>query len=358
MLVVHRQIAAPFLLWVGDRGFASIEAAQRQVNGWAYVWSEQCLDWSPGDQLAVRLEIIEPDDARVRHLADPSLASLELDGARLLTPFASGERHYLAELDLGVNQVTLRPEAAQSGACAVETEPADADPLTAGWQLSVDEPGAEASITVTSPNGRARRTYTVTFNQAGEHETRLRRLRVADQPALSFTPGQRRYEVILALAPERVTIQAEAGAPDQTLLGHVVRSDEFAPRAHDLSQPLALSQRGDTLILVEAHSEDGLRRAPYSLRLRPPVSLHETSLPETKDARSRGLFSSRVVSSRDAAQSIRQSTMEPRLSGLSASGDALNPVFNAETFAYSISVPPRHRTTHGHPDRPPTARTG
>ena len=342
VLVVHRQIAAPFLLWVGDRGFASIEAAQRQVNGWAYVWSEQCVDWSPGDQLAVRLEIIEPDDARVRHLADPSLASLELGGARLLTPFASGERHYLAELDLGVNQVTLRPEAAQSGACAVEIEPADADPLTAGWQLSVDEPGAEASITVTSPNGRAQRTYTVTFNQAGEHETRLRRLRVADQPELSFTPGQRRYEVILALAPERVTIQAEAGAPDQTLLGHVVRSDEFAPRAHDLSQPLALSQRGDTLILVEAHSEDGLRRAPYSLRLRPPVSLHETSLPETKDARSRGLFSSRVVSSRDAAQSIRQSTAEPRLSGLSASDGALNPVFNAETFAYSISV--RHGT--------------
>ena len=342
VLVVHRQIAAPFLLWVGDRGFASIEAAQRQVNGWAYVWSEQCLDWSPGDQLAVRLEIIEPDDPRVRHLADPSLASLELGGARLLTPFASAERHYLAELDLGVSQVTLRPEAAQSGACAVEIEPADADPLTAGWQLSVDEPGAEASITVTSPNGRAQRTYTVTFNQAGEHETRLRRLRVADQPELSFTPGQRRYEVILALAPERVTIQAEAGAPDQTSLGYVVRADEFAPRAHDLSQPLALSQRGDTLILVEAHSEDGLRRAPYSLRLRPPVSLHETSLPETKDARSRGLFSSRVVSSRDAAQSIRQSTAEPRLSGLSASGGALNPVFNAETFAYSISV--RHGT--------------
>ena len=338
VLVVSRQIAAPFLLWVADRGFASIEAAQRQVNGWAYVWSEQCLDWSPGDQLAVRLEIIEPDDARVRQLAVPSLASLELDGARLLTPFASDERHYLGELDLGVSQVSLRPEAAQSGACAVEIEPADADPLTAGWQLSVDEPGAEARITVMSPNGRARRTYTVTFNQAGEHETRLRRLRVADQPELSFTPGQRRYEVILALAPQRVTIQAEAGAPDQTLLGHVVRSDEFAPRAHDLSQPLALSQRGDTLILVEAHSEDGLRRAPYSLRLRPPVFLHETSLPETKDARSRGLFSSRGCAVCDAAQSIPQSTAEPRLSGLSASDGALDPVFDAEAFAYSISV--------------------
>ena len=337
-LVIHRPIEAPFLLWVGDRAFASIEAAQRQVNGWAYVWSEQCVDWSPGDQLAVRLEIIEPGDPRVGQLADPSLASLELGGARLLTPLASGERHYLAELDLGVSQVTLRPEAAQSGACAVETEPADADPLTAGWQISVDEPSAEARITVMSPNGRAQRTYTVTFNQAGEHETRLRRLRVADQPEFSFTPGQRRYEVILALAPERVTIQAEAGAPDQTLLGHVVRSDDFAPRAHDLSQPLALSQRGDTLILVEAHSEDGLRRAPYSLRLRPPVSLHETSLPETKDARSRGLFSSRGCAVCDAAQSIRQSTAEPRLSGLSASDGALDPVFDAEAFAYSISV--------------------
>ena len=342
VLVVHRQIAAPFLLWVGDRGFASIEAAQRQVNGWAYVWSEQCLDWSAGDQLAVRLEIIEPGDARVRHLADPSLASLELGGARLLTPFASGERHYLAELDLGVSQVTLRPEAAQSGACAVETEPADADPLTAGWQLSVDEPGAEASITVTSPNGRAQRTYTVTFNQAGEHETRLRRLHVADQPALSFTPGQRRYQVALALAPQHVTIQAEPGAPDQTSLGYVVRADQFTAREHDLSQPFDLSGRGDTLVLIEVRSEDGLRRVSYDLRLRPPVSLHETSLPETKDARSRGLFSSRVVSSRDAAQSIRQSTAEPRLSGLSSSGGDLD--FNAETFAYRISV--RHGTRY------------
>ena len=338
VLVVSRQIAAPFLLWVADRGFASIEAAQRQVNGWAYVWSEQCLDWSAGDQLAVRLEIIEPGDPRVGQLADPSLASLELDGARLLTPLASDERHYLAELDLGVSQVTLRPEAAQSGACAVETEPADADPLTAGWQISVDEPGAEARITVTSPNGRAQRTYTVTFNQAGKHEPLLRHLQVADQPAFSFTPGQRRYQVDLALAPERVTIQAEAIASDQTLLGQVVRADQFTARVHDLSQPLDLSGRGDTLVLIEMRSEDGLRRVPYDLRLRPPVSLHETSLPETKDARSRGLFSSRVVSSRDAAQSIRQSTAEPRLSGLSASDGALDPVFDAEAFAYSISV--------------------
>ena len=341
-LVIHRPIEAPFLLWVGDRAFASIEAAQRQVNGWAYVWSEQCLDWSAGDQLAVRLEIIEPGDPRVGQLADPSLASLELDGARLLTPLASGERHYLAELDLGVSQVTLRPEAAQSGACAVETEPADADPLTAGWQISVDEPSAEARITVTSPNGRAQRTYTVTFNQAGEHEPRLRHLHVADQPEFSFTPSQRRYQTTLALAPQRVTIQAEAGAPDQTMHGHVVRADDFTSRAHDLSQPLDLSGLGDTLVLTEVRSEDGLRRVSYDLRLRPSVSLHETSLPETKDARSRGLFSSRGCAVCDAAQSIRQSTVEPRLSGLSSSGGDLD--FNAETFAYRISV--RHGTRY------------
>ena len=341
-LVIHRPIEAPFLLWVGDRAFASIEAAQRQVNGWAYVWSEQCVDWSAGDQLAVRLEIIEPGDPRVGQLADPSLASLELGGARLLTPLASGERHYLAELDLGVSQVTLRPEAAQSGACAVETEPADADPLTAGWQISVDEPSAEARITVTSPNGRAQRTYTVTFNQAGKHEPLLRHLQVADQPAFSFTPGQRRYQVDLALAPQRVTIQAEAIASDQTLLGQVVRADQFTARVHDLSQPLDLSGLGDTLVLTEVRSEDGLRRVSYDLRLRPSVSLHETSLPETKDARSRGLFSSRGCAVCDAAQSIRQSTVEPRLSGLSTSGGDLD--FNAETFAYRISV--RHGTRY------------
>ena len=345
-LVIHRPTEAPFLLWVGDRAFASIEAAQRQANGWAYVWSEQCVDWSAGDQLTVRLEIIEPGDPRVGQLADPSLASLELDGARLLTPLASDERHYLAELDLGVSQVTLRPEAAQSGACAVETEPADADPLTAGWQISVDEPGAEARITVTSPNGRAQRTYTVTFNQAGKHEPRLRHLQVADQPEFSFTPSQRRYQMTLALAPQRVTIQAEAYAPDQASLGYVVRADQFTAREHDLAQPLDLSGRGDTLILVAAHSEDELRRAPYSLRLRPPVSLHETSLPETKDARSRGLFSSRGCAVCDAAQSIPQSTpqstAEPRLSGLSASGGDLD--FDAETFAYRISV--RHGTRY------------
>ena len=339
VLVVHRQIAAPFLLWVGDRASASIEAAQRQVNGWAYVWSEQCLDWSAGDQLTVRLEIIEPGDARVRRLADPSLASLELDGARLLTPFASAERHYLAELDLGVSQVTLRPEAAQSAACAVETEPADADPLTAGWQISVDQPSVEASITVTSPNGRAQRTYTVTFNQAGRHEPLLRRLQVADQPALSFTPGQRRYQVALALAPQRVTIQAEASAPDQTLLGQVVRADQFTARVHDLSQPFDLSGRGDTLVLIETRSEDGLRRVSYDLRLRPAVAL-----PGTRDAFGRGLFSSISAPRRDTAHQIQQSTVEPRLSGLSASDGALDPVFNAETFDYSISV--RHGTSY------------
>ena len=336
-LVIHRPIEAPFLLWVGDRAFASIEAAQRQVNGWAYVWSEQCLNWSAGDQLAVRLEIIEPGDPRVRQLTDPSLASLELDGARLLTPFASAERHYLAELDLGVSQVTLRPEAAQSGACAVETEPADADPLTAGWQISVDQPSVEASITVTSPNGRAQRTYTVTFNQAGQHEPALRRLQVADQPALSFTPGQRRYQVDLALAPQRVTIQAEAIASDQTLLGQVVRADQFTARVHDLSQPFDLSGLGDTLVLIEMRSEDGLRRVPYDLRLRPAVAL-----PGTRDAFGRAVFSGQATPSRDTARQIQQSTVEPRLSGLSTSDGALDPVFNAETLDYSISV--RHGT--------------
>ena len=332
-LVIHRPIEAPFLLWVGDRAFASIEAAQRQVNGWVYVWSEQCVDWSAGDQLAVRLEVIEPGDARVRQLADPSLASLELDGARLLTPFASAERHYLAELDLGVSQVTLRPEAAQSGACAVETEPADADPLTAGWQLAVDEPGAEASITVTSPNGRAQRTYTVTFNQAGKHEPALRQLRVADQPELSLTPGRRRFQVSLAGAGQHVTIQAEAGAPDQTLLGQVVRADQFNSLAHDLSEPLPLARQGDTLVLVEARSEDGLRRESYSLRLRPAVFLLAT-----EDAFGRGLFSGLSAPRRDSAHQIQQSTVEPRLSGLSTSDGALDPAFDAETLDYSISV--------------------
>ena len=338
-LVIHRPIEAPFLLWVGDRAFASSEAAQRQANGWAYVWSEQCVDWSAGEQLAVRLEMIEPGDPRVGQLADPSLASLELGGARLLTPFASAERHYLAELDPGVSQVTLRPEAAQSSACAVATEPADADPLTAGWQISVDQPSVEARITVTSPNGRAQRTYTVTFNQAGKHEPRLRRLQMVDQPEFSFTPSQRRYRVALALAPQHVTIQAEAIATDQTLLGQVVRADQFTAREHDLSQPFDLSGRGDTLVLIETRSEDGLRRVPYDLRLRPVVAL-----PGTRDAFGRGLFSSISAPRRDSARQIQQSTVEPRLSGLSTSGSALNPVFNAETFAYSISV--RHGTSY------------
>ncbi len=338
-LVIHRPIEAPFLLWVADRAFASSEAAQRQANGWAYVWSEQCVDWSAGEQLAVRLEMIEPGDPRVGQLADPSLASLELGGARLLTPFASDERHYLAELDLGVSQVTLRPEAAQSGACAVATEPADADPLTAGWQISVDQPSVEARITVTSPNGRAQRTYTVTFNQAGKHEPALRRLQVADQPAFSFTPGQRRYQVDLALAPQHVTIQAEPIASDQTLLGQVVRADQFTAREHDLSQPFDLSGLGDTLVLIEMRSEDGLRRVPYDLRLRLAVAL-----PGTRDAFGRGLFSSISAARRDSARQIQQSTVEPRLSGLSTSDGALNPVFNAETLDYSISV--RHGTSY------------
>ncbi len=338
-LVIHRPIEAPFLLWVGDRAFASSEAVQRKANGWAYVWSEQCVDWSADEQLAVRLEMIEPGDPRVGQLADPSLASLELDGARLLTPFASDERHYLAELDLGVNQVTLRPEAAQSGACAVATEPADADPLTAGWQISVDQSSVEARITVTSPNGRAQRTYTVTFNQAGKHEPALRRLQVADQPAFSFTPGQRRYQVDLALAPQHVTIQAEPIATDQTLLGQVVRADQFTAREHDLSQPFDLSGLGDTLVLIEMRSEDGLRRVPYDLRLRLAVAL-----PGTRDAFGRGLFSSISAARRDSARQIQQSTVEPRLSGLSTSDGALDPVFNAETLDYSISV--RHGTSY------------
>ena len=338
-LVIHRPIEAPFLLWVGDRAFASSEAVQRKANGWAYVWSEQCVDWSAGEQLTVRLEMIEPGDPRVGQLADPSLASLELGGARLLTPFASDERHYLAELDLGVSQVTLRPEAAQSSACAVATEPADADPLTAGWQISVDQPSVEARITVTSPNGRAQRTYTVTFNQAGKHEPALRRLQVADQPAFSFTPGQRRYQVALALAPQHVTIQAEPIATDQTLLGQVVRADQFTAREHDLSQPFDLSGLGDTLVLIEMRSEDGLRRVPYDLRLRLAVAL-----PGTRDAFGRGLFSSISAARRDSARQIQQSTVEPRLSGLSTSDGALDPVFNAETLDYSISV--RHGTSY------------
>ena len=324
VLVLGQPSRRPFLLWLGGQAlYSQAAASQPRGEGRAYTWSEPCLDWTDGQQVTLRLERIAPDDPRLAQLGAPTLARLSLQGARLLQPFQTRDLHYRAELDADAAQVTVELETNPLGVCGLSLEPADADPQTDGHQLEVGAEGAELRITVQGATG-AQQTYTVGLAPAGQQPAGLRQLQLAGPEPIAFLPTERRYDAPLPSDTEQVELTVEPAAPGQQLQGHVVRAAEFLVHEQALAEPVAVDPRGDTLVLIEVRSPDGLRREPYRLRLRPAT---QPDAPNSSPA----LFSQLGGFS---------PTPAPRLSALSLSAGQLNPAFQPGRFDYAARVGP------------------
>ena len=324
VLVLGQPSRRPFLLWLGGQAlYSQAAASQPRGEGRAYTWSEPCLDWTDGQQVTLRLERIAPDDPRLAQLGAPTLARLSLQGARLLQPFQTRDLHYRAELDADAAQVTVELETNPLGVCGLSLEPADADPQTDGHQLEVGAEGAELRITVQGATG-AQQTYTVGLAPAGQQPAGLRQLQLAGPEPIAFLPTERRYDAPLPAATEQVELTVEPAAPGQQLQGHVVRAAEFLVHEQALAEPVAVDPRGDTLVLIEVRSADGLRREPYRLRLRPAT---QPDAPNSSPA----LFSQLGGFS---------PTPAPRLSALSLSAGQLSPAFQPGRFDYAARVGP------------------
>ena len=324
VLVLGQPSRRPFLLWLGGQAlYSQAAASQPRGEGRAYTWSEPCLDWTDGQQVTLRLERIAPDDPRLAQLGAPTLARLSLQGARLLQPFQTRDLHYRAELDADAAQVTVELETNPLGVCGLSLEPADADPQTDGHQLEVGAEGAELRITVQGADG-AQQTYTVGLAPAGAQPAGLRQLQLAGPEPIAFQPTERRYDAPLPSDTEQVELTVEPAAPGQQLQGHVVRAAEFLVHEQALAEPVAVDPRGDTLVLIEVRSADGLRREPYRLRLRPAT---QPDAPNSSPA----LFSQLGGFS---------PTPAPRLSALSLSAGQLSPAFQPGRFDYAARVGP------------------
>ena len=107
-LVVNQLIDASFILWLDGHPLPAANAERRIVNGYAYLWPEQCLDWPAGETVSVQIEVSAADDPRLGQLQDASLSGLELEGAQLEPAFDPDTLQYIAEADPGAGLVTVR----------------------------------------------------------------------------------------------------------------------------------------------------------------------------------------------------------------------------------------------------------
>ena len=335
-LVVTQLIDAPFILWLDGHPLPAANAERRIVNGYAYLWPEQCLDWPAGETVSVQIEVSAADDPRLGQLQDASLSGLELEGAQLEPAFDPDTLQYIAEADPGAGLVTVRAEAARAAACGLSISPDDSSAARPGWQVPAGPGDQVVTITVTAPDGVSERSYTVTILGDGAEGAGLRGLRVVGLPALDFRSDQERYQLPLPAGAREVEIEPVANTEDDTVNAFSVRAERFVVETRDPEQPVTVSERGDTLVFIRARSGDGRHEWQYRLRLRPPQ-------PRSSQF-GEGELADALAPILDPDQSSRrsgagqQSSGEPRLTGLTIDGGAIAPDFDPETFSYAVAV--------------------
>ena len=281
--------------------------------------------------------------------ASVSLSSLTLGGALLDPAFDPEVALYTAQADAGISQVTVAA-AARDAAASVQIVPADADPNTAGHQVTVAE-GAQAAVavTVTAAGGDSLRRYWVVVDgpaEAGGADVQevpgLTGLALDGLASLGFTPAQRRYEAVKAAGVSVVTVVASSDDSDATVEVLAVRSDD-SPLAIDTDDAdpntaghqVALSEAGETLVLVLVTSADAKRQDIYLVLVRQPAT-QPPAAPATKNTVAPGLL--RGLADGGAPAAVLRDTAVPTLSALSLDGVALTPQFAAATTDYTATV--------------------
>ena len=276
-----------------------------------------------------------------------SLDALSLDGALLDQAFDPEVTLYTAQADAGISQVTVAG-VARDAAASVDILPADADPNAAGHQIAVTE-GAQTAVavTVTAADRNSERRYWVVVDgppEAGGNDVQevpgLTGLALEGLAALGFTPAQRRYEAVKVAGVNMVTVVASSDDSDATVEVLVVRSDD-SPLVIDTDDAdpntaghqVALSEAGETLLLVLVTSADAKRQDVYLVLVRQPATQPQTApgAPVTKNT----VAPKQLRSTPGAAP---RDTAVPTLSALSLDGVALTPQFAAATTDYTTTV--------------------
>ena len=278
-----------------------------------------------------------------------SLDALTLDGALLDQAFDPEVTLYTAQADAGISQVTVAA-VARDAAASVDVLPADADPNAAGHQIAVTE-GAQTAVavTVTATDGESLRRYWVVVDgpaEAGGNDVQevpgLTGLALDGLAAFGFTPAQRRYEAVKAAGVSMVTVIASSDDSDAAVEVLVVRSDD-SPLVIDTDDAdpntaghqVALSEAGETLLLVLVTSADAKRQDIYLVLVRQPAT-QPPGAPTTKDTVAPGLL--RGLANGGAPGAVLRDTATPTLSTLSLDGITLAPQFAAATVNYTATV--------------------
>ena len=281
--------------------------------------------------------------------ASVSLSSLTLGGALLDPAFDPEVALYTAQADAGISQVTVAG-VARDAAASVDILPADADPNAAGHQIAVAE-GAQTAVavTVTAAGGDSLRRYWVVLDGppvSGGSDVQevpgLTGLALDGLAAFGFTPAQRRYEAVKAAGVSVVTVIASSDDSDATVEVLAVRSDD-SPLVIDTDDAdpntpghqVALSEAGETLLLVLVTSADAKRQDVYVVLVRQPAT-QPPGAPTTKNTVAPGLL--RGLADGGGPGAVLRDTAVPTLSALSLDGITLAPLFAAATTDYTATV--------------------
>ena len=217
--------------------------------------------------------------------ADTALDTLTITGATLAPAFTANIHEYAATVANTVDEVTVAATAVHTGA-TVAIAPADADTVTAGWQIALVEGDNTITVTVTAADEITTADYTVIVTRDAATDDATLATLALDGVALSpaFDPATFIYTATVDADTEQVTLDLAAASTDAAVT--IVPADND-PNTAGWQIPLTAVQPGGqpstTAIAVVVTAADANTRLTYSItiaRQAPSVSPITVTLPE------------------------------------------------------------------------------
>ena len=202
--------------------------------------------------------------------ADATLGALSVDGASLDPAFDPDTPAYTATATADATEVTVAATANHPGA-EVSVTPADADPDTAGHQITLAQGGATiVTVTVTAEDDTTTGTYTVTVKRApAADDATLGELSLAGAAlAPAFDPDTHSYTADAPAGRLQVTLTARSSHPDAAVVISPADADDGTP-GHQvaLAEPQPGSEPAQTLIAIAVTSQDTTARRTYVIQI-------------------------------------------------------------------------------------------
>ena len=128
----------------------------------SFTWDDIDVNWT--DDQTFEAHLVR-GEVKAKPAPDPTLKTLTISGATLSTAFDAETVLYKATVSASADKVTLTAVTNDTGA-AVKFDPAqDADSTQDNHQVAVPVGQSLASITITTPDGEAKRTYRIIFTR-------------------------------------------------------------------------------------------------------------------------------------------------------------------------------------------------